>query len=71
MFFQVVHVHNGSVPGLLLRVVGATGTGVLADIKEVTRTETDGGIAPPAGCDAEHENATVGARYTAVYTFYR
>lgn len=62
---------SGSVPALLLRVVIATGSGVLADVKQVTRTETDGGRAPAAGCDAQHENLTAGTRYTAVYAFYR
>ncbi len=62
---------SGSVPSLVLRVVSATGTGVLAGVKTVTRSETAGGLAPAEGCDAAHENATVGERYTAVYAFYR
>jgi len=62
---------DGSIPALALRVVSSTGSGVLANIKEVTRNETEGGKAPAEGCDAEHQSAMIAKRYTAVYAFYR
>jgi len=62
---------SGGVPALLLRVTTATGTGVLTNVKQISRTQTAGGLAPTGGCDNEHINATVGERYTAVYSFFQ
>jgi hypothetical protein len=61
----------GSVPALLLTVTSARGDGALSGVRFVRRAETQGGMAPAAGCDAQHVNATSASRYSAVYTFYR
>ncbi|MGP6191144.1 MAG: DUF3455 domain-containing protein [Vulcanimicrobiaceae bacterium] len=60
-----------SVPSLLLTVTSSTGTGVLSGVRFVRRSDTKGGLAPLAGCDAAHLNATTAMHYSALYTFYR
>jgi hypothetical protein len=60
-----------SVPALLLKVVSSQGQGILTAVRFVRRADTEGGAAPPTGCDAEHADATAAVRYSAVYTFYR
>ncbi len=59
-----------AVPALVLRVASATGTGILSDVRFVSRADTLGGLAPATGCDAAHVNATAASHYSAVYTFY-
>lgn len=61
----------GSVPELLLNVTPQSGNGILTGVRFVTRTDTFGGLAPSAGCDADHTNATVARHYSAIYRFYR
>lgn len=56
-----------SVPWLLLQAVDHGGTGTLSQVAYVQRLDTDGGIAPAAGCDAG-DMAQV--PYTADYWFY-
>jgi hypothetical protein len=58
---------SGSVPWLLLQVVGQGGSGPLAQSLYVQRLDTDGGVAPGPGCDA---GATQAVPYTADYYFY-
>lgn len=57
----------GSVPWLLLQAVGHGGSGTLSQVAYVQRLDTDGGVAPGAGCDAG-DMAQV--PYTADYWFY-
>ena len=60
-----------SIPQLLLSaVVDAGSTGILTPVTAVQRLNTVGGIAPSAGCDADHVNGTVAVPYTATYYFY-
>ncbi len=59
-----------SIPWLLLRASGASGTGIMAKVEFIRRSDTDGGVAPVTGCDAQHINASARVPYTATYTFY-
>ena len=61
---------NG-VPALLLTVRSSTGRGVLTPVRLVRRSDTEGGLPPPTGCDAAHIDTTVARHYSAVYTFYK
>lgn len=60
----------GSVAWLVLRVKSATGAGLFANIAYVTRTATQGGVAPAGGCDAAHVGAEARVPYSATYTFF-
>jgi hypothetical protein len=42
----------------------------MATIAWVRRFDTVGGTAPPDGCDAAHQGATVRMRYSANYGFF-
>jgi hypothetical protein len=59
-----------SVPWLLVRVKSQHGAGVLSDVEFVRRIDTQGGVAPARGCDAEHALGQARMRYTAQYLFY-
>jgi hypothetical protein len=63
--------HQQSVPSLLLQVTSSSGEGVLSGVRFVRRTDTEGGLAPPTGCDAAHMNDMRAIHYSAIYTFYR
>jgi hypothetical protein len=67
----VVVKRTEGVPALLLSVTSSTGTGILNGVRFVRRSDTEGGFAPAADCDAAHLNATVAKHYSAIYTFYR
>jgi hypothetical protein len=71
---QVVAKNNapaaGDVAWLLLKASAHEGEGLLSRVEFIRRTETHGGAAPAAGCDAQHRNAEVRVPYTATYTFY-
>jgi hypothetical protein len=60
----------GSVPWLLLKVASHAGSGKLDQAAYVTRTNTNGGVAPASGCDAEHQGQETRVPYSATYTFY-
>jgi Protein of unknown function (DUF3455) len=60
----------GDIAWLLLKASAHEGDGVLSKVEYIRRSETHGGVAPAAGCDAEHLNATVRVPYTATYAFY-
>jgi hypothetical protein len=55
---------------LLLRAKAHEGQGVLADAAFIRRTDTKGGVAPAAGCDAGHISEQVRMRYSAIYQFF-
>jgi hypothetical protein len=59
-----------AIPWLLLKAVAASGSGSLAQVKYIRRSETSGGNASTTGCDAAHLGATAQVPYTATYTFY-
>lgn len=61
----------GSVPWLLLKTTPVgTASGTLAHVGLVRRSDTKGGEAPAAGCDAAHVNTLLRVPYSATYTFY-
>jgi Protein of unknown function (DUF3455) len=61
----------GSVPWLLLRARVGTGTGKLAGVAFIQRTETHGGAAPATGCrDPADLDKTMRVPYSARYSFY-
>jgi hypothetical protein len=60
----------GSVPWLLLKVASHSGNGKLDQATYVTRTNTRGGVAPPSGCDTEHQGQETKVPYSATYSFY-
>jgi Protein of unknown function (DUF3455) len=61
---------SGAIPWLLLKAVSDDNSGILARAEFIRRSETHGGMAPTAGCDAKHLNAVSRTPYTATYTFY-
>jgi hypothetical protein len=60
----------GSIPWLLVKAVGHSGTGLLANVTTIQRVHTHGGKPPSDGCDASHSNAETKSSYTADYYFY-
>jgi len=60
----------GDVPWLLLKASAHEGDGLMNKVEFIRRTETHGGAAPAAGCDAQHLNVELRVPYTATYTFY-
>ena len=55
---------------LLLRAKAHEGQGVLSDAAFIRRTDTNGGSAPAAGCDASHISEQACMRYSAIYQFF-
>jgi hypothetical protein len=55
-----------SVPWLLVQAVPGSGSGKLASVLYIRRTETHGGAAPTKACDSGEERVP----YTAKYSFY-
>jgi hypothetical protein len=56
---------------LLLQASSHEGEGRMADVTYIQRLDTTGGLAPSAGCDAEHVGDVARVDYTATYYFYR
>ena len=61
---------RGAIQWLLLRAKAHEGQGILGEAAFIRRTDTKGGIAPTAGCDANHVSEQVRMRYSAVYQFF-
>lgn len=60
-----------SAPWLLLRAKIGTGTGTLAGVAFIRRSETRGGTAPATGCRSPGDlDKTLRVPYSATYTFY-
>lgn len=59
-----------NIPSLELAATSAGSDGVLAPVTRVSRTETEGGVAPAGGCDAAHRGNTLRVPYTATYRFW-
>jgi hypothetical protein len=59
-----------AIPWLLLKAASASGSGIMTRVEFIRRSDTNGGIAPTTGCDAQHLNAVSRVPYTAAYTFY-
>jgi hypothetical protein len=60
----------GSIPWLLVRVIGHSGEGLFADVSSVQRINTQGGKPEASGCDAAKSGAESKSRYSADYLFY-
>jgi hypothetical protein len=61
---------QGSIPWLLLRAKSNEGAGALSGVRYIQRLDTQGGVAPSAGCDAAHADAEARVEYSANYDFY-
>jgi hypothetical protein len=61
---------SGSIPWLLVKVVGHTGNGALSNVTTIQRVRTHGGQPPAEGCDAAHRDAETKSSYSADYYFY-
>jgi hypothetical protein len=61
---------QGAIPLLLLRAKSSQGYGALSSVKYIQRLDTTGGVAPSAGCDAEHAGTEARVEYSANYHFY-
>jgi hypothetical protein len=60
-----------AIPALLLQAHAHSGPGRMAKVSYIQRLETNGGVAPSGGCDAERAGALSRVPYTARYYFYR
>ena len=60
----------GAVPWLLLKAKTNEGTGTFATVTYIQRVDTEGGVAPAAGCDQAHVNTEARVDYRANYYFY-
>jgi hypothetical protein len=60
----------GAIPWLLLEAKAHAGSGAFSTITYVQRLATVGGVAPSAGCDADHAGDEVRQPYEATYAFY-
>ena len=59
-----------AVQWLLLRAKSHEGSGALAQVAFILRTNTKGGVAPKTGCDTNHVSQQVRMRYSATYQFF-
>lgn len=59
-----------AIPWLLLKAATNVGPGLFSDVTSIQRLDTEGGVAPATGCDADHVNAQVLVPYRADYFFY-
>jgi hypothetical protein len=60
----------GAIPWLILRATAHGGAGVFAAVAYIVRSQTEGGAAPKAGCDAAHRDAETRVPYSATYSFF-
>jgi hypothetical protein len=59
-----------AIPQLLLVATQNSGSGVFADVKNIQRLQTTGGLAPKERCQADQLGRLVQSPYSAVYYFY-
>lgn len=59
-----------AIPWLLLQATSNSDKGRMSDVSFIQRLDTVGGLAPAAGCDAEHVGELADVEYTATYRFY-
>lgn len=60
----------GAIPWLLLKAKSNKGPGTFAKVTYIQRVDTEGGVAPAAGCDQAHTNTEARVDYRANYYFY-
>lgn len=61
---------DGAIPWLRLTATGFGGDGMFSRVRYIQRLNTEGGLAPTDGCEADHIGARVRIAYTATYYFY-
>jgi hypothetical protein len=61
---------GANIPMLLLKVKSAKGTSPYGSVAFIQRLATVGGVAPAAGCDADHVGAEAQVPYTADYAYW-
>jgi hypothetical protein len=61
---------NSSIDWLLIDTVGHKGKGILAEASYINRINTQGGLPPSSGCDANHLGSEKHVSYSADYVFY-
>ena len=59
-----------AIPWLLLKGIAPKGSGVLSTVEFIRRSDTQGGVVPATGCDAQHAGDLARIPYTATYSFY-
>jgi hypothetical protein len=62
---------KGDIAWLLLSVKSRDGQGLLTQTASVQRLDTEGGVAPSAGCGAANAKQVERVGYTATYVFWR
>jgi hypothetical protein len=60
----------GTIPWLILSAASTGGEGRLSHVDAVRRSETQGGLAPATGCDAQHTGVEARVPYSATYSFF-
>jgi hypothetical protein len=61
---------GSAISWLLVEVVSHKGNGLFSNVSYINRINTHGGLAPSAGCDANHLGGEKRVPYTADYVFY-
>jgi len=61
----------GAIAWLLLEVKSSEGSSVFTQAKGILRISTQGGVAPPQGCDEGHAGQEARVPYTATYVFLK
>jgi hypothetical protein len=60
----------GTLAWLILTAKSTGGEGRLSHVNAVRRSDTQGGLAPSDGCDAQHAGAEARVPYSAAYTYF-
>jgi Protein of unknown function (DUF3455) len=61
---------TGTIPWLILSARSTGSEGLLSHVDSVRRTDTQGGLAPSNGCDAQHAGIETRIPYSATYSFF-
>ena len=61
---------DGAIPWLRLTGTGFGGEGMFSKVTYIHRLNTEQGLAPDSGCEADHVGARVRVPYSATYYFY-
>jgi hypothetical protein len=59
-----------AIPWLMLQASSHEGRGLMSNVTYLQRFDTVGGLAPTAGCDADHVGSEARVDYTSTYLFY-
>jgi hypothetical protein len=60
-----------NLPWLLMRATPAGDAGLFAGVTSIQRVNTQGGVAPAGGCDANHQGEESRVAFSADYYFYK